>query len=466
MLFSGITFLYYFLPVLLLLYAAVPRNMKNTVLLTGSLFFYAWGEPRYVFLMAVMISVGYGCGILIEHEKRISAKKTVTALSVAFCLVVLFYFKYADFFIRNINSLSGLSVPLVSVTLPIGISFYTFQLISYLVDVYRGEVKAQRNFIRLAVYISMFPQLIAGPIVRYRLIESTLADRQYCASKIAYGIRRFAVGLAKKVIIANTLGEAVALYDNLTVKTVAFSWFYALAATLQIYYDFSGYSDMAIGLGHILGFDFPENFDHPLESGSVTEFWRRWHMTLGSWFRDYLYIPLGGNRVSKIRWFFNILIVWLATGLWHGADWTFLVWGLYFAFWLVAEKLLYKRYLEKIKIFNHIYLLLIVMAGFVIFDAGSLKEAGTTFMMMSGLKGIPALTKESLFYIRDYGFLAAIAFIGAFSAPQRLIRRLLERECGRKVLNILEPLFIAACMILSTAFIINGSFNPFLYFRF
>ena len=348
MVFSGIPFLYYFLPVVLLLYYLSPKILKNSVLLLASLVFYAWGEPRLIILMIITVAQSFAAGILIEKFPK--AAKAVMAVSVTLSFLSLGYFKYADFFIGSVNSLTGLSIPLTKAVLPIGISFYTFQIASYVVDVWRGDTKAQRNFIDLAMYITMFPQLIAGPIVRYSDVEAELHDRVLTSEGLAYGARRFVLGLSKKLLIADVLGVIVADFKSADEKSLLFWWLYAITCTLQIYFDFSGYSDMAIGLGKLLGFNFPENFDHPFISGSVTEFWRRWHMTLGGWFRDYLYIPLGGNRVSKPRWIFNIAVVWMATGLWHGAAWNFVLWGVFFAVFLMIEKLWLLKYLKKSRV--------------------------------------------------------------------------------------------------------------------
>jgi len=320
MLFSSIPFLYYFLPLVLLFYFAVPKALKNTVLLLFSLSFYAWGEPMYVFLMIATVGVNYILGLLIEKFRGKTLSKIFVILSVALSLAVLGYFKYADFFIENFNAVTGLSVKLLNIALPIGISFYTFQILSYTVDVYRGTVKAQKNPITLGAYISLFPQLIAGPIVRYSDVEKQLNERTHSFDKFSLGIRRFIFGLSKKIILANTLGELCEAFNMASDKSVLFYWLYVIAFMLQIYFDFSGYSDMAIGLGKMLGFDFMENFRYPFISRSISEFWRRWHISLGSWFRDYVYIPMGGNRVKKLRLLLNIFTVWFLTGFWHGAE--------------------------------------------------------------------------------------------------------------------------------------------------
>ena len=320
MLFSSIPFLYYFLPLVLLVYLIAPKKLKNTVLFVSSLVFYGWGEPIYVFLMIATVALGYVFGLLIEKYREKPISKLFLVLSVVFPLLSLGYFKYADFFISNFNRLTGLSVPLLKLVLPIGISFYTFQILSYTVDVYRGVVSAQKNPINLATYVALFPQLIAGPIVRYADIEAQLTERQHSFDKVSEGIKRFIIGLSKKILIANTLGELCEVFMASNGLSVAFHWLFAFSYMLQIYFDFSGYSDMAIGLGKLSGFDFMENFRYPFISSSITEFWRRWHISLGSWFRDYLYIPLGGNRVNKGRMFFNIFVVWFLTGFWHGAE--------------------------------------------------------------------------------------------------------------------------------------------------
>ena len=376
MLFSGIPFLYYFLPVVLAVYFLVPRGAKNAVLFASSLLFYAWGEPRFCLFMLLSILQGYLFGRLIERN-RANAKrsKLFLAASVLLSLGLLGYCKYADFFISAVNSLTGLKLKLLHVTLPIGISFYTFQILSYVVDVYRGDVPAQKSFLKLGTYIAMFPQLIAGPIVRYSQIAPQLDARETTLEDLSSGACRFVIGLSKKVLLANVLYGLITAFEESGDLSVLYYWLYAVSFTLQIYFDFSGYSDMAIGLGRIFGFRFSENFDYPYVSGSITEFWRRWHISLGSWFRDYVYIPLGGNRVSKIRWLRNIFIVWALTGLWHGASWNFVLWGLGFAVLLVLEKLVYRKWLDRTRFFRHVYVLFFVVMSFVLFNAGSVKEA-------------------------------------------------------------------------------------------
>ena len=466
MLFSSISFLYYFLPCVVILYFAVPNCLKNSVLLLSSLFFYGWGEPRYLVFMLASITQGYFFGVLIEKHRGGKRSKVFLTASVLLSLSLLGYCKYADFFIENLNALTGLSVSLLNIALPIGISFYTFQTLSYVVDVYRGGVPAQKNYVDLAAYIAMFPQLIAGPIVRYADIAAQLRDRTQSLDGIALGIRRFIIGLSKKVLLANILGELVSIFKASGEKSVLYFWLYAIAYLLHVYFDFSGYSDMAIGLGRVFGFRFSENFDYPYISGSITEFWRRWHMSLGSWFRDYLYIPLGGNRVSKARWLANILIVWMATGFWHGAAWNFVVWGLMFAILLIVEKLWLSRLLEKSKVISHLYVLFFLTLSFVVFDAASVTEAGAYIRAMLGGLDFPAVTFESVYYLKSYGIVLLIAVIGATPLPKRLAAAAENGRYAGAVFNVAEPLVLTALLAVCTAFLIDGSFNPFLYFRF
>ena len=466
MLFSSVPFLFYFLPCVLLVYFIVPGKLKNSVLLLASLIFYGWGEPRYLPVMAVSILQGYVFGLLIERFRGRPLARVFLTVSVLLSLGMLAYFKYADFMIANLNALTGLSVPLLRITLPIGISFYTFQILSYAVDVYRGTVPAQRNLIDLAAYIAMFPQLIAGPIVRYADVAGQLRARRHNLPDAAYGVCRFVLGLAKKILFANLLGELAASFHASTDLSVLYYWLGAAAFMLQIYYDFSGYSDMAIGLGRIFGFRFPENFDHPYCAGSITEFWRRWHISLGSWFRDYLYIPLGGNRKGKARQLLNILLVWLATGLWHGAAWNFVLWGLLFAVLLTIEKLWLLPRLEKRRVLGRVYVLFFVLLGFVLFDAESLKAAASSIRAMFFAGGLPAISAESLYQLRSNAWLLLLAAVGATPLPQRLAAAFAAKRHGAKVLAVLEPIFLLALLAVCTAFLVDGSFNPFLYFRF
>lgn len=465
MLFSSISFLYCFLPAVLILYYIAPGILKNTVLLAASLLFYAWGEPIYVVLMVVSIAISYVFGMLLERFKDKKAAKPLLFAAVAINLGFLGYFKYADFFIENFNAATGLSVKLLNIALPIGISFYTFQLVSYIIDVYRGDVPAQKNPINLAAYISMFPQLIAGPIVRYSDVEKQLNNRKIDFEKIAQGITRFAIGLAKKVLLANQLGEFCDIFRSSQEKSVLFYWVYAFAYAMHIYFDFSGYSDMAIGLGKMLGFDFCENFNYPFISKSVSEFWRRWHMSLGTWFRDYVYIPLGGNRVSKPRWMFNVLVVWMLTGFWHGANWNFIIWGLYFAVFLVLEKFA-QPILKKLGGFNHIIVTFIILISFIIFNAVDLSQAATDIGGLFGAGGIPAVSAETLYYVKSYAILLVLGVIGSTPAVKTLVLKINESKTGERIISILRPFAVMALLLLVTAYLADGSFNPFLYFRF
>ena len=465
MLFSSLSFLYYFLPCVLIIYFLAPKMWKNSVLLLSSLFFYAWGEPKYVLLMLLAILCGYLFALLIARYRGRRLSRLFLILSVSISAAILGFFKYADFFIQNFNAVTGLSLPLLKIALPIGISFYTFQLISYTVDVYRG-VPAQRSFIDLAAYISLFPQLIAGPIVRYSQIAEQLSSREHSWDKAALGIRRFTLGLGKKVLIANTLGQLCEIFRASQDMSVLFFWLYAVANMLHIYFDFSGYSDMAIGLGKLFGFDFPENFNYPYISRSVTEFWRRWHISLGSWFRDYVYIPMGGNRVSKPRWLLNILVVWLLTGFWHGAAWNFLVWGLFFAVFLILEKLWLLKPLEKAPVLSRVYVLFTVMLSFIIFSAENMGQALSSLGSLFGAGGLPLLSAEFLYYLKSYALLLLIGVIGATPLPKVLLQRLGGSPGGEKLRNLLEVPALLLILALSTAYLVDGSFNPFLYFRF
>ena len=462
MIFSSIPFLYYFLPVVLLVYGLTPRVGKNAVLLLFSLVFYGWGEPKYLAVMLVCTALGYGFGLALGRAGRPGVRKALLAASVLSSLSFLVYFKYADFFLSNFNALTGASLPLLQLTLPVGISFYTFQILSYTVDVYRGEAQVQKNPIDLACYVTMFPQLIAGPIVRYTDVAEQLKQRG--RGDFQKGASRFLVGLGKKILFANLLGEVCAAWRGTQDGSVLFSWLYAVSYTLHIYFDFSGYSDMAIGLGALLGFRFPENFNYPYIAASVTEFWRRWHMTLSRWFRDYVYIPLGGNRKGMGKQLRNILIVWLLTGFWHGAAWNFLCWGLYFAALLILEKLVLLRFLEKHRIFGHVYLLSAVVFGFVLFDASTLSGAWDCIRGMLGLGGLPIASAEGLYLLKSNALLLILAALGATPLPKR-IAKALEARCP-KAAALLHPAALCALLLICTAYLVDGSYNPFLYFRF
>lgn len=467
MLFSSVSFLYYFLPIVLIIYFAVPTKLKNAVLFISSLVFYGWGEPKFLIFMLISIAQGFAAARLIEkHRKRERNARAVLISSAVLSLGLLGYCKYADFFIKNFNTVTGLSVPLLKIALPIGISFYTFQILSYVIDVYRGDVKAQKSFISLGAYVAMFPQLIAGPIVRYSDIAKQLESRTHTLNGTAYGILRFCIGLSKKILLADTLGALVSEFKGYDDKTVLFYWIYAVAYTLHIYFDFSGYSDMAIGLGKIFGFDFNENFNYPYISSSITEFWRRWHISLGTWFRDYLYIPLGGNRVKPARHIINIFIVWLATGFWHGAEWTFLIWGFGFAVLLIFEKYFLLKRIENHKLFSHAYVMLFVILSFVLFDSSNIIKAFNNIRAMLFLGELPFFDSVTLYYLKSYAVPLIIAIIGATPLPKAVVKKLKKHRFTNALTAFLEPAFSCAALIICTAFLIDGSFSPFLYFRF
>lgn len=444
MLFSSITFLYFFLPLVLFLHMIVPVKGRNVVLLAMSLLFYAWGEPVFVFLMLAEILLVY---VLTAFRSRFCY-----ALSILVPFGILFFFKFSDVF-------------------PIGISFYTFQLVSYGIDVWKGRVARQKNLLTLATYVTLFPQLVAGPIVRYSDVEAALSSKERSGDSYAdfeYGIVRFCAGLGKKVLIANVLGEFVAEASALPERGITLSWCYAAAVSLQIYFDFSGYSDMAIGLGSMLGFRFPENFRHPFISGSISEFWRRWHITLGSWFRDYLYIPMGGSRVGRARWILNILVVWGFTGLWHGAEWNFILWGMLFAVLLVFEKFV-KRPVESsivLEIVRHVYVVFFILISFLIFHNTNLGQA---WYDIRSLWHFTAGAGAG-YVLRNRLGILLVGIVGATPLPAVLWRLLQKRlrmlRGGDTVVHLLRAAFSVAVLLVCTAYIVDGSFNPFLYFRF
>ena len=461
MLFSSIPFLYYFLPVVLTVYFLVPRKLKNSVLLLSSLVFYGWGEPKLLFLMIATIGLFYFCGLAIERAEAGTGKKFWLTVSVVISLGLLGLFKYADFFLSSFAAVTGLPVPLLHLALPVGISFYTFQCLSYTIDVYRGNVPAQKDPVAFGAYVALFPQLIAGPIVRYVDVARELENRSTGWEDISLGLRRFLVGLGKKVILADNFALLARTFRESGEPSVLFYWMYAVAFAFNIYFDFSGYSDMAIGMGRVFGFRFIENFNYPYLSKSITEFWRRWHMSLGSWFRDYVYIPMGGNRVSRKRWVFNILTVWMLTGLWHGAAWNFVLWGLLYAVFLLLEKRV--PGLQKLPdVLRHGYTMLVVLLGFVLFNAESMAQAGSDLAALFGFGGLPLVTGETMYYLGSYGLLLAVGCIGATPLPKIMARKLENTPWG----TVLELVFLALLLIVSTAYLVDGSFSPFLYFRF
>ncbi len=464
MLFSSITFLYWFLAAVLLLYFTVPSKAKNYVLLASSFLFYFWGEPSYCILMFTACVIGYAAGLLIEKACDTKWRKFTLYVSNGILLAILGFFKYANFAISTFIGLTGIESELLDVLLPIGISFYTFQIMSYIVDVYRRDVPAQRNPFTLATYVSLFPQLIAGPIVRYQTVADELKNRTHSFEMFSAGVGRFVLGLSKKVLIADTVAAFAVQFGK---DTVLACWLSAICFMLQIYFDFSGYSDMAIGLGKMFGFNFMENFNYPYISRTISEFWRRWHISLGSWFRDYVYIPLGGNRCSKLRWFFNILVVWSLTGLWHGAAWNFVVWGLFFAFFLLIEKLFLGNLLEKApKILGIIYVLFFVNISFVIFNAESMSAAFTQLIGMFGFAGLSFSDASVLYYLRSGIVLLVLASVLATPYPMILVKKLYSYKSVQKASVVLQPVIIILLLAVCTGFIVDGSFSPFLYFRF
>lgn len=463
MVFSGIVFLYYFLPVMAALYFLVPKRLKNAALLLGSLFFYAWGEPKYVLVMIGVIVPGYGLGLLVERYREERAGRIVCALSVLISLSFLIYFKYADFFVTNINALTGWDLPLLHVALPIGISFYTFQMISYTIDVYRGG-PALRNIFSLALYIAMFPQLIAGPIVRYSDMADQLVKREYSWELAATGIRRFVIGLSKKILLADQLWALCSAFRASDEPSVLFCWLYAAASMLYIYFDFSGYSDMAIGLGAIFGFRIPENFRYPFISASITEFWRRWHMSLGTWFRDYVYIPLGGNRHGKMATYRNLMIVFILTGFWHGANWTFILWGLFHGIFLILERGRFGTLLDKLPgIIKRIYTLVVVLIGWVFFRCESLIDAlhYLRAMFAFDFSDLHRLTVTECLD-REFWFLFVLSLIG--SLP--LIPVLRKKFSENAALGMLAEFGLLGSFAFAVCYMVGADFNPFIYFRF
>ncbi len=466
MVFSSTVFLLLFLPVTAILYYLCPRRWRNAVLLAASLFFYGWGEPRYILIMLFSTVFDYcnGLGIARCRERgKTGGAKAVLILSVAGNLAILCFFKYTDFAIANLNALLKLGIPALGLALPIGISFYTFQTMSYTIDVYRGQVAPQRNILDFAAYVTLFPQLIAGPIVQYRTVEKDLHLRRESWAEASRGLQRFVIGLGKKVLIANQVGavwESVSAMEHPAVLT---AWLGALAFTFQIYFDFSGYSDMAIGLGHLFGFTFLENFRYPYESRSVTEFWRRWHISLGTWFREYVYIPLGGNRRGMGRQILNLAVVWFLTGLWHGASWNFVLWGLYYAVLLILEKTVLLRRLEKLPRFvGHVYTWFCFVMGWVLFAITDFTQLGRyAAAMFTGVFSDGA----AWYLLRSNAVLLILAAVGSTMLPAKLWRRL-EGRLGDRAAMAVRTAGVAAILLLSIAFLVGDSYNPFLYFRF
>ena len=461
MLFSSLTFLLAFLPlVLVLYYVNNNRVYRNIILLISSLIFYSWGEPRTIIIMIITIIVNYVMAIMIEENEKY--RKLLFIVTCIFNIGILFFFKYFNFFVNDVLMLKNVTLNII---LPIGISFYTFQILSYVIDVYKKEVVAQRSIINLGAYVTMFPQLIAGPIVRYQTIAKELTERKEHVDDITEGLRRFIIGLGKKIIIANQMAiiaDTVYITIPLHDLNTMFAWIGTIAFALQIYYDFSGYSDMAIGLGKMFGFHFVENFNYPYIATSITDFWRRWHISLSSWFRDYVYIPLGGSRCSKARWMLNIMIVWSLTGLWHGASYNFVLWGLYYGVLLMMEKLFFKKYLDKLRGINYIITMLIVLVGWVFFNSSSVDQIIYMIRNLFGFNGsfsLILLNNQGILYLLPY---MLIAIIGMGPWINQLFIKIRNNTIGFTIYDIYLVVILVVCLI----FLINNSYNPFIYFRF
>lgn len=468
MVFSSLLFLFRFLPVVLLLYYAAPRRYRNGVLFASSLIFYGWGEPVYILLLLFSTAVDFGHGKMVARCKlagNMRGAKLFVTSSVLINLGLLGVFKYTDFLLGVFNTATGNQLPLLHLALPVGISFYTFQTMSYTIDVYRGNAEVQRNIVSFGAYVSMFPQLIAGPIVRYSTVAEELTKRRESLSCFSEGIVLFAAGLGKKVLIANQLGQ---IWDEIIhifpeQRSIFMVWIGIFAFGMQIYFDFSGYSDMAQGLGRMFGFHFPDNFHYPYESKSITEFWRRWHISLGTWFKEYVYFPLGGSRSGKMIQFRNILIVWLLTGIWHGAEWNFLLWGLYFAALLLAEKFFLHHLLEKCPVFvRWFYAMTAVFLGWVLFAFDDMQAGILYFRQLFGAAGLSFINERTLYIFFTNLILLAAAVIGATSLPVSFCREYIQERSR----IILEPLFVLSVLLVSVAFLVNSGYNPFLYFRF
>ena len=463
MVFASITFLYYFLPIFLIVYFIVPKKYKNIVLLIFSFIFYFYGEPKYILLMLLEVLFAYFMTLSLEKNKS----KSLLTVIISFHLILLCIFKYFNFIIDNINTIFSSNITLLNIVLPIGISFYTFQIISYEVDVYKGKIKASKNLLEFMTYVFLFPQLIAGPIVRYESVNKELKSRKVTFDDFSSGVNRFIIGLFKKVVIANNIGELCNTLVGSDEVSVLLYWILGISYMLQIYFDFSGYSDIAIGIGKMIGFKFPENFNYPYIADSVTNFWRRWHMTLSSWFRDYVYIPLGGNRVSTLKHIRNIFIVWILTGLWHGASWNFIIWGLYFGIILIIEKYFLNKVLEKLpKVIRIIYTLFIVMISFIIFSSDNLSSAFTIIKGLFSFNSLSLYNSFILYYIRSYLVILIIGIILSTSLIKNVIFKLRNKKFLNNIINIIQVIVILLILLIVTSMLIDSSYNPFLYFRF
>ena len=463
MLFTSISFLYYFLPTIIILYFITPKKYRNYILLIFSIIFYMYGEPKYVILMLVEILVAYFGALLIDKYKS----KEIFLITIIIHIGLLCIFKYTDLFITTINSIFKSNINLFNIALPIGISFYTFQILSYVIDVYKGKVSVQKNILKLATYVSLFPQLIAGPIVRYETISKELDNREETFEKFSLGVRRFIIGLAKKVLIANMLGELCTKFSLVDERSVLFYWIFAVSYMLQIYFDFSAYSDMAIGLGKMFGFTFLENFNYPYISKSITEFWRRWHISLSSWFKDYVYIPLGGSKKGTLKLVRNIFIVWALTGIWHGAAYNFILWGLFIGLLLVIEKLWLGKYISKLpKFLRSVYVLFFIMISFIIFNAESLNDAIYNIKGLFGFNKEVFINNYTIYYLKSYLIVLIISIVGSTPLLKNIVEKLRKNKTINNFINVLEPIFLIILLLLVTAYLIDSSYNPFLYFRF
>ena len=459
MLFSSIAFIYFFLPLLILIYFITPIKYRNIILLVFSLIFYFIGDPKHILILLLSCIINYYLSKKIETSKY---KKTILIIALIFNIGQLLIFKYTDFFIENINNIFNTNINYLYIIMPLGISFFTFQNIGYIIDVYNKKHDPAKNIIEYTTYITFFPQLIAGPIVRYNDIKKYLKTRKETFKMFSEGIKRFTIGLAKKVLLANVVGE---ITKNIITETILSSWLKPILYTFQIYFDFSAYSDMAIGLGLMFGFKIHENFNYPLTATTITDFWRRWHISLSSWFKDYIYIPLGGNRVNKTKWIRNIFIVWFLTGFWHGASYNFIIWGLYFGIILIIEKIFLKKHLEKTKIIKHIYTLIIIIISFLIFNSESINEIILSLKNMFFISKIPLVNTEIIYHIKNNFILLIICIISSTPLLKNIVNKIKTTKF-KKIINVLEPITYIVLLILTTAFLIDESFNPFLYFRF
>lgn len=472
MVFSSLVFLFVFLPIVLVLYYLSGKKYRNYLLLLASLFFYAWGEPTYVVIMLISIGANYLCGLLVDEKRADKVRVTGVVISVIFNICMLGVFKYSGFFVKNINTAFNTSLPVPEIALPLGISFFTFQAMSYVVDVYRKDAKVQKNIFDLSLYISLFPQLVAGPIVRYQTVANQIEEREHNIIKFGDGVRRFIIGLGKKVLLSNSLGMlADSVFGMQTYQlTIVSTWLGILAYSLQIFFDFSGYSDMAIGLGKMFGFEFLENFNYPYISQSASEFWRRWHISLGSWFRDYVYFPLGGSRRGNVRTYINLFIVWFLTGFWHGASWTFIAWGLYFGLLIGMEKSYLGKLLNKVPRFvRHIYLLLVVMIGWVFFRADSFSYSIEFIKNMFFMGTNVIFDGVAASYINDYWFVLVLSMI--FCMPivdwfRRKIEVANDKILESNISYVLNSVVYTGILLIVIFKLVNSTYNPFLYFRF